>query len=238
VSLQALLWALNDAPCEDHAAVLVLLALADNAAEDGSGAGPSIATMAQRARCSTRTVQRHLRTLEDAGLIANGDQQLVAYIRGDKRPTVYDLKMAHKRGDIVTPRSSDGVSPPAPRGDKPGTDGVTTGGLRTTQPPTEETAEQTVAASSGTKGTNELARDIVKWWWDRLDIKPAGARAWFACVGAVEAMLKAGHPAKAVASALREAGTPVTVARLEIQIKKGGAFRETNEDHWKSGGGF
>lgn len=65
---------------------LVLLALADHAADDGTGAWPSVATIAGKARLSRSQTQRCLRELEDAGAIrAVGES---AY-----GTTIYDLNM-------------------------------------------------------------------------------------------------------------------------------------------------
>lgn len=88
-----MLWALNDAPTDDATEALVLIALADNAHDDGTCAWPSHATLARRARCSVSTVQRALRRLESSGLITKGDQQTVAHLRADRRPVVYDLAL-------------------------------------------------------------------------------------------------------------------------------------------------
>lgn len=113
MSLRAMLWALEDAPATDATALLILWALADRAADDGRAAYPSVDWIAERARCSTRTVHRHLRTLEDGGLIRRGDQQLVAHFRADHRPVVWDLNLDISRGDNLS------------RGDTGGSHGVT-----------------------------------------------------------------------------------------------------------------
>lgn len=59
-----LVWDLK-IPAKDK---LILLALADCANDEGL-AWPSIATMARKCGCDERTVQRNLRTLEEAGFI-------------------------------------------------------------------------------------------------------------------------------------------------------------------------
>jgi hypothetical protein len=124
MSLKAMLWALNEAPVDDAQTVLVLIGLADNANEDGTGSWPSVQTLAERARCSPRTVQRHLATLKTLHLIREGNQALVAGYRPDRRPVVYDLNLALKRGDNLTPRAErgdtgdvNGVTPVTERGD-------------------------------------------------------------------------------------------------------------------------
>lgn len=69
----------------------VLLMLADRADPLGYCAYPSVRNMAETLECSTRTVQRALRELEDVGLIRKGDQRPVQHYRPDKRPVVYDV---------------------------------------------------------------------------------------------------------------------------------------------------
>jgi hypothetical protein len=69
---------------------------------------------------------------------------------------------------------------------------------------------------------HHLAEEIVRWWWNELEIKPAGKNAWFASVATIEALLKVGWVPRDVAKALRAAGKPVTIARLEIELEKHG----------------
>lgn len=130
MSLRAILWAMDEAPVEDAQSLLVLLSLCERADETGRNAWPSVDWLATRARCSTRTVHRHLRALEAAGLIERGDQRLVGHLRSDRRPVVWDVPGV--RGVTVSPRdaargdigSTDGVTPGAERGDTDGTQTV------------------------------------------------------------------------------------------------------------------
>ncbi len=111
-------WALEHAPVTDPTQVIILIALADRAADDGTGAWPSANWIADRARCSTRTVRRHLVSMENAGAIRRGDQRSVAHLRIDRRPVVWDLAMEvraeHQAVEDVLPLANDAVS----RGDK------------------------------------------------------------------------------------------------------------------------
>jgi hypothetical protein len=100
-----MLWALETAPVDDQGQLLVLIALADRAGDDGTAAWPSISWIAERARCSTRTVIRHLHALRATGLISLGDQQLVAHLAANRRPQVYDLDLSRVRGDTMSPQS-------------------------------------------------------------------------------------------------------------------------------------
>lgn len=117
MSSEATTWAMRQNvgdPCRK----LVLLGLANNASKTGEHAFPGVKTLAEDAECSTRSVQRHLKLLVEAGLIVEGDQRYVSHIRADRRPTVYDLAMS--RGDNLTPRTE-------LRGDTEGGHGVTNG---------------------------------------------------------------------------------------------------------------
>ena len=139
MSLRATLWALDDAPVENATEVLVLLALADEAADDGRNAFPSIRRVASRARVKKRAAQYALRKLEDAGVIVKGDQSAAAahIARADRRPTVYDLNLALTWETAGKPRpgSDDGVQDLHPaqeagRGAIPRPDGVQSGDER------------------------------------------------------------------------------------------------------------
>ncbi|WP_053207965.1 helix-turn-helix domain-containing protein [Jiangella muralis] len=143
MSLAAMLWALNDAPVSNPTEAFVLVALADNAWDDGRGAFPSVATIAYRTRVSERTVQRTLRDLEAAGVISRAEDQSPAAVYGRYAPIVYELDMTRRRDDpppskskraaqqgrqSVTPARNEGrqsVTPHPTRGDTDDTQGVT-----------------------------------------------------------------------------------------------------------------
>ena len=78
------------------------------------------------ARKSERTIQRYLADLRDAGLIFEGDQELVSHVRADRRPTVYDLDLDGITGTpwihgktVDSPDEGHGETDGAPRGDRP-----------------------------------------------------------------------------------------------------------------------
>jgi hypothetical protein len=121
VSLKVITWVLYEAPVTTQSHLLVLLALADRAHDDGSAAYPAREWIADRARCSVRSVASHLRALEDAGLIRKGDQELVSHFRADRRPVVYDVVMT--AGKSCTPSVND-VQSDASRGARSRTDDV------------------------------------------------------------------------------------------------------------------
>ena len=106
MSIRAITWVMNEAPVEDARQLLILYALADRAHDDGTCAWPSQEWIAERARCTSRTVRNHLQKLEEDGLISRGDQQHVAHIRKDRRPIVWDLNLDKVRPEIMTGRKS------------------------------------------------------------------------------------------------------------------------------------
>lgn len=71
-----------------------------------------------------------------------------------------------------------------------------------------------------TAARDQLAREVLGWWWDQLETKPAGRQAWHASLRVVSNLLAVGHEAKAVAAAARSIGTPLTTARMEIELGK------------------
>lgn len=164
MSLKAMLWVMESAPVISHTELAVLYALADRAGDDGTAAFPSQAWIAERARCSERTVKRQLKNLAGRGVIRPGEERHVAYIRGDRRPLVWDLDLSLTRaattgqndtpsaegsvptgGQSVTPSDTprgDNVSPrKRSRGDTPGNTGCHAGSNGVTnQAPRGDTA--------------------------------------------------------------------------------------------------
>jgi hypothetical protein len=93
MSLEAVGWALRDAPGVPAQCVGVLVGLADHADKHGRGAYPSAGTLAAYARKSERQVRYDLRMLVEAKLIRPGDQSAVVKYPPNRRPVVYDLAM-------------------------------------------------------------------------------------------------------------------------------------------------
>lgn len=94
MSLAAYIWA-ADLPLNlvGPTAYRVLLKYADRADEHGRTAWWKARDLAEHFGCDVRTAQRAVRELRDAGLLLEGDQRHVQHLRGDRRPTVYDLAM-------------------------------------------------------------------------------------------------------------------------------------------------
>lgn len=91
---------------DDPTQALILCAMAETAHDDGTEARASQATYARYARCSDRTLRRHLKAMEEAGVIRRGNQDLVAHLRADRRPVVWDLNMGSAAGQNDRPVDS------------------------------------------------------------------------------------------------------------------------------------
>src|SRR5690606_12716840 len=93
VSIQAIVWVLEESPITKPSHVPVLLSLSNEADFDGKGAFPSQRTMAWQTRKTERAVRNDLEALKADGLIRPGDQARAAYIAADRRPMVWDLAL-------------------------------------------------------------------------------------------------------------------------------------------------
>lgn len=98
MSIEAISWALNDAPIprdrrDASSLAVVLLGLANHADPRGRNAFPAVSTLVRYTRLSERSVQYALRSLEELELIAPSDPTIVAaYVkRSDRRPRGWDL---------------------------------------------------------------------------------------------------------------------------------------------------
>jgi len=207
MSLRAMLWALEHAPVQNPARLVVLLALADRASDDGTAAWPTVAWLAQRARCSERSVQRYLQALqEEDRVIRPGDQELVSHIRRDRRQRVWDLVMDAPARPLtgrqtVTPSEEHGVTAGAPRGDSAVADGVT---LLSPEPSFTPYGSETVLEPSnarearGTETAPAITFEAFYAAYPWHTGRQAAVKAWTKAV-------KAADPADIVAGACRYA---------------------------------
>jgi hypothetical protein len=114
VSIESIVWALNEAPIprdrrDASSLAVVLLGLANHADPFGRNAFPAVSTLVRYTRLSERSVQYALRALEKLRLITSSDPDIVAaYVkRSDRRPRGWDLAM-HRTSTVVD-NSGDGV---------------------------------------------------------------------------------------------------------------------------------
>lgn len=113
----------------------VLLKYADRVDDLGYHGWHTEAFLAEKLRCSERTIRRARAELVEAGLIRVSDQQVLPGGRADRRPKVYDILTTSLRAHEAHGgtweswnRVSRGDNPgrkPDPRGDNPGSHGGT-----------------------------------------------------------------------------------------------------------------
>lgn len=192
IEVSATVW--KHAPV-DGSAMLLLLALADFADEDG-GCWPSIATLADRARCSERTVQRGLAEMEQAGFIAvetgSGPRGCNRYfvrveaIRAASRARKPAAAEAAKRA-AGTPAGGDNLTPPdsltgvtsVTGGVTPMTPGGDTHVTRTViEPPIEPPLERERAREDLKKQNHAFAKAHDLWPTRITDSAPQARKAW------------------------------------------------------------
>ncbi|MGW4154119.1 helix-turn-helix domain-containing protein [Micromonospora chersina] len=97
MSIEAVAWALSEAPDVPPSALAVLIGLANHAHANGRAAFPSQERLAFYARKSVRTVRNDLAELARLGLIRRGDQRHAIFLPADRRPVVWDLAMERRR---------------------------------------------------------------------------------------------------------------------------------------------
>ncbi|SDQ77824.1 helix-turn-helix domain-containing protein [Actinopolyspora saharensis] len=88
MSIKVMTWVWDNSPTKGTE-LLMLLAIADNAADDGANAFPSVSTLARKTRLDERTVQRILRKLSDQG-------QLHIDKRGGREANRYTVLMGQQ----------------------------------------------------------------------------------------------------------------------------------------------
>lgn len=113
MSQQATAWVLYEAPIElDAIEFRLLTIIADNVDNEGRGFGKSVKTLMElyRAPIGERTVRNKLAHMVEIGVLREGDQRLVSYLPGNRRPKVYDIVM-NDRGAEYAPLNDDDAYP-------------------------------------------------------------------------------------------------------------------------------
>lgn len=151
-------------------ALLVLLALADYAHDDGRYAFPSVATLAHKARMSERQTKRLLAQLRASGELAPMGEH-------ESGAVVYQILLPGMGGDKMTPPRRRRVSPASlgsVTGDTPGVNGVSPDPSVNQHEPSGEGIKARLAAIRRRFRGDDVA-------WARLvddAIKQAGALDW------------------------------------------------------------
>lgn len=217
---------------------LILLAIADEANDDGTNAYPGIATIAHKARVNERTTMRCIASLERDGrlIVIRPD------IKGRGHHNTYVVVMrepafdtapgtVEEKGDEVSPFPSED---PQEKGDKvsPFNERVTEDRARVTEhretprntatpyldgsrPIDPETQEQTPSvASRPPEERRASAESVVQDWYN--ESVPAPVASFIGVVKLVERFLEAGYSVDQMARALREARCPTSPALLYV----------------------
>lgn len=128
MSIEAMVWAMDQQVVTNPTDRLVLIVLANSAREDGTAAFPSIALIRRRSGLARRTVITSLQRLQEAGVIKPGNERVVAahIPRADMRPKTYDLVMSNGVHLTAERGASDDISrgAAAARGASDDTNGV------------------------------------------------------------------------------------------------------------------
>lgn len=114
MSLEAIQWALFKAPTKNPTEKVILTVMADRVGIDGRGFDGCWAShqwIAESAGVSRATVKRYLKEMEGRGLIRKGNPSLVKHLRGDRRPTVWDLNPGSHGGSNGTESTGGQIEP-------------------------------------------------------------------------------------------------------------------------------
>ncbi|KAA8831820.1 helix-turn-helix domain-containing protein [Bifidobacterium tissieri] len=93
MSVQAMSWAMDEAPTMDKSERIVLMYMADTADKYGCNSFQSASTIAKRSRYGVSTIRAAIGRLKRKGLIREGDQRRLAWMPNGQRPVVYDLAL-------------------------------------------------------------------------------------------------------------------------------------------------
>ena len=151
----------------DGARLLLLLAMADFAQDDGSHIYPSVETLAGKIRASVRTVQYHLRSLEDDGVI------VIVQEATQHRPREYRIEVQN-----LHPWEGQGCNLR-----RPGVQSATPRGAIAVAPESLEPSEPSKKESSSNRSEDNptpLVDEFTLWWqlYPRKVAKGAARKAY------------------------------------------------------------
>jgi hypothetical protein len=157
-------WVWKNCRDVDDSELLLLLAMADYAHDNGDGIFPSVPKLAYKIRRSDRQTQRLLHGLAERGIIKRTGQL------PDKR-YIYQIVMTNRGGDIA-------MSPVTPRRHHPGDTAMTPGGGDTamTPKPSDVTIKQPSNPPKPPKG-GVYAAEFETFWSRVLRKEPSKAQA-------------------------------------------------------------
>ncbi|RCW45132.1 helix-turn-helix protein [Halopolyspora algeriensis] len=146
MSIKVMNWVWEHSPAKGTE-LLMLLAIADNATDDGTNAYPSVRTLARKTRMGERSVQRIVRKLTEEGHLSVTE-------RGGRNPNCYAVLM---HPELSTP-PSDWHPRQSATGDTDGTPRVSQ--LRHPTPVTAVTPEPSGTVQEPSSGSREHARGL------------------------------------------------------------------------------
>ena len=182
MSIQAVSWVLDHSTADDPLDRLVLISLANYADRGGGVAWPSVKSIADEVRVSRRSVQRHLRTLEEGGHIecvgesAAGPRHYRIVIEGaaERRG-----RQSAAGGAVVPPElTTTAVSKTTTAGSKPTEDNRST---TTVGQKRADGLPRKIGRAATTKRERDTAVAVVG-IWNELAGTDVTARAWAAKV--------------------------------------------------------
>lgn len=103
----------------------------------------------------------------------------------------------------------------------------------------KEPSPQTKAISNQSQepdGATDVARQIAKRWWDSLQVKPLGKRAWFVLNKVVGEAVEKGYAEEQIINALNDAGSVPSMAEMDKRLrgvyksKRQQQFRQAKQD--------
>lgn len=112
MSIKVMTWVWDHSPASGTD-LLMLLAIADHAGDDGRDAWPSVRKLAQRTRLDERTVRRVLKRLADDG-------HIVVRAGGGRRSNRYEIPMTSDNTELSTPLADCHLGQNATPGNLPG----------------------------------------------------------------------------------------------------------------------
>lgn len=90
---------------------------------------------------------------------------------------------------------------------------------RAEAPPLFEVEAAVPTATVGPQDSEpDAAKELLRWWWERQDPKPAGRSAWHSGLASVRAVLEAGWTPRDVGQALKVTPPPLSVGTLEFAL--------------------
>lgn len=135
--------------------------MARHADENGCNSYPSVETLVTYTRKSERQVRSDVKELRKLGLIVvSVDQSPAAWIRADRRPTVYHLPMIDPVTGCSTPHVVDDT-PPGPRGAVQRNTGCSTAsnGVQSTAPEEDINNPRKKESAAGASSSSSTRRD-------------------------------------------------------------------------------